>query len=192
MVEPEQILEATRVVFVLLQLFDQTELLVDEGLVTPRQRFEHVVDLAPQGGLLAGKRDGLTVHVVHRACKLADFLVGADRYTGEVDVVDTGTCANSFDRVGESASCCLQCGKSQPTDRIDERSADDEGDGQCQQDRAEHDCSVTKCCGSCCIGFSGDGIAELGDGGVGQAVVLVVSGFQIGADAAPQRRGRRG
>ncbi|GAA3198336.1 hypothetical protein GCM10020255_101550 [Rhodococcus baikonurensis] len=47
-VEPEQILEATRVVLVLLELFDQTELLVDEGLVPPRQRFEHVVDLAPQ------------------------------------------------------------------------------------------------------------------------------------------------
>lgn len=104
MVEAEEIFETLRVVFVLLELLDQAELLFDEGLVATRQCFEHVVDLASQGCLLACQADGLPVHVVNRAGELSDFLVSVDRYTRDFEVADLFAGADSFDGLGQSAS----------------------------------------------------------------------------------------
>ena len=75
-VEAEQLLEALRVLLVLLQRLDQRELLVDQGGVAARQRHEHGADLRPQLGLTGRQVDRLPVHVVDGAGQLAELLLG--------------------------------------------------------------------------------------------------------------------
>ena len=81
-VEAEQLLEALRVLLVLLQRLDQRELLVDQRGVAARERHEHGADLRPQLGLAGRQGDRLLVHVVDRPGELTELLVGCARGSG--------------------------------------------------------------------------------------------------------------
>ena len=79
MVQPEQPLQALRVLLIALELVDQCQLLVHQRPAAPRQGLEHVADLQLQPGLLAGQQDGLLVQFVDRVRDLSDLLGGVHR-----------------------------------------------------------------------------------------------------------------
>ncbi len=81
MVERKQVLQTRGVALLVLERVDERQLLLDEGLVATRQRFEHLVDLPAQLRLLTGEPQRTLVHGVDGAGDLADFFlrVNADR-----------------------------------------------------------------------------------------------------------------
>ena len=78
-VQPEQAVEARRVLFIALQQLDEGELLIDQRTAAPRHGLEHVVDQETQACLVAGQQESLGVQLVDRVGDLADLLGGIDR-----------------------------------------------------------------------------------------------------------------
>ena len=98
-VEAEQLLEALRVLLVLLQRLDQRQLLVDQGGVAARQGHEHGADLGPQLGLTGRQVDRLLVHVVDGAGQLAELLVAV--HVDRDDLVGLLARPDPGDRLGQ-------------------------------------------------------------------------------------------
>ena len=98
-VEAEELLEALRVLLVLLQRLDQRELLVDQRGVASRQRHEHGADLRPQLGLAGRQADRLPVHVVDGAGELTELLLGV--HVDRDDLVRLLALPDPLDRLGQ-------------------------------------------------------------------------------------------
>ena len=101
-VEPEQVLQGLGVGLVALQVVDQLQLAVDQGLGAAGQVGEHVADRPAQAGLLGGQPDRDLLDVVHRLGDLADLVLGvdADRLHPDVEVAPIGG-PQPLDRVGQ-------------------------------------------------------------------------------------------
>ena len=81
----EQAGQPLGVLLPLLELVDQPELALHQGLAAAGQLHEHLAELAPQSGLVAGHPQHFGLHLVEGARDLADLVGGgdADRTDGE-------------------------------------------------------------------------------------------------------------
>ncbi len=105
-IEPKQVIEPDRVVFVELECLDQRQLLLYEGSASAGERFEHLADLQADA-VLAGQADRLEVDVVDRARQLPHLFVGVDRQRR--DLRHATTLAESIDLLGQLDLRDLQC-----------------------------------------------------------------------------------
>ncbi|CDZ89955.1 hypothetical protein RHRU231_590014 [Rhodococcus ruber] len=179
-VEPEQALEPGRILLLVLEPFDEAELLLDERLAAPGEGFEHVVDLQAEVGLLAGEAQSLPVHVVDGAGELADLLGRVHRDPGELDVLDVVAHLDAVDRVGEFLPGDLERAVTQAPDRADERPRHQERQDQGGEQGAEHDRGVTQ--------SGGAGVGGAGENGAADRVGCFVDEGAVDLDTLQQRR----
>ena len=139
-VEAEQLLEALRVLLVLLQRLDQRELLVDEGGVAPREGHEHGADLRPQLGLPGRQGDRLPVHVVDGAGELAELLLGV--HVDRDDLVRLLALPDPVDRLGQLHVGHVEGTGAHPAERVDQRAGDDQGEQHGGEQREQDDGGV--------------------------------------------------
>ena len=124
-VEAEQLLEALRVLLVLLQRLDQGQLLVDQGGVAARQGDEHGADLGPQLRLTGRQGDRLPVHVVDGAGELAELLLGV--HVDRDDLVGLLALPDPLDRLGQLHVRHVEGTGAHPAQRVDQRAGHDQG-----------------------------------------------------------------
>ncbi len=144
MVEAEQALESGRILLLVLESFDEAELLLDERLGATCEGLEHIADLQAQVRLLAGEAQCLPVHVVDGAGELTDLLGGVHRDPGELDVLDVVADLDAVDGLGQLLPRNLQRAVAQAADRADQRAGHEECEHEGREQGREHDRGVAK------------------------------------------------
>ena len=104
MVEPEEALEALRLLLLALQVGDEVELAVEQVLVAAAEVHERVGDVAAQGRLLDGEVEGAALHGVQGGGHVG-HLVRVRTSIGAT----SGTTTSSPS--GVSSTCWTACGR---------------------------------------------------------------------------------
>ena len=176
-VEAEQLLEALRVLLVLLQRLDEGQLLVDERGVAAREGHEHGSDLGAQVRLPGRQRDGLAVHVVDGSRQLAELLLGV--HVDRDDLVGVLAPPDPLDGLRQLHVGHVESTGTHPTERVDQGAGHDQRQDHRGEQREQDDGGVD------------EGTRLRGRGAVGHLAVDVAE--QLGADAVVlTEHGRRG
>ena len=136
MVQPEQAGQPVGVLLGLLQVVDQRQLALDQGLAAAGQVDEHRVQVAAEHGLVGRQPDRFPVDLVEGPRHFADLVA-----RGDPDQLDLGrrvlalALAQPADHVGQLAARDLEGVGPQLAQRADHRPGHEGGDQQDQQEQ---------------------------------------------------------
>ncbi len=194
-VELEELGEGLRVLLLVLQLLDEAQLALDEGLRAAREVDEDAVERGAQPGLLGGQPHRLLVHLVERAGDLADLLARLDRGPAHLGVGCLAL-AQAADGGGEPALGDVEGRAAQQPQGPQQRAGHEEHHGRArhegeQQHHRRHACRVARAVlqrGGVVLQALAQLVGDAGDlllHGVGRRVPVLRGDLQRQARAAP-------